>query len=170
MEIHSSNCIVSNNRVNYFATGLNVVASVTNMDNVNISNNEIGNVDRGVLFWVRAGRKMNNVVIDSNIFTQIFPKSPIIDISVNVDSKISQLTIQNNLFTNVTKNPKLVAPPGIVVGRVSSCKIYNNKFLDLLGPGIKFGKIGADILTIDISRNNFVNTNRSRVINNNFVL
>src|SRR5690606_6925925 len=65
---------------------------------------------------------------------------------------------------------KLVAPPGIVVGRVSSCKIYNNKFLDLLGPGIKFGKIGADILTIDISRNNFVNTNRSRVINNNFVL
>src|SRR5690606_34801939 len=105
-----------------------------------------------------------------NIFTQIFPKSPIIDISVNVDSKISQLTIQNNLFTNVTKNPKLVAPPGIVVGRVSSCKIYNNKFLDLLGPGIKFGKIGADILTIDISRNNFVNTNRSRVINNNFVL
>ena len=170
MEIHSSHAIVKDNSVNNYATGMNIVSSRTDMSNLLVETNIINNIDRGILFYTKNNRSMKNIIIQSNKFSQISIKSPIIDLSVNVQTPIENLLFKNNFIENKSrkKSSKKDPPPALMIGKATNLEVKNNTFKDILGAAIQFGKIGPNILNVKIFDNKYINTNRN--INNKTVL
>lgn len=154
IEAHVSNSIVKNNYSNNYATGLNIVATVTNMENVIFTDNIFENVDRGILFYLFKDFNMRNVIVKKNQFKQIDNKRPIIDLSINVQKPIKSVELSDNYIVNLSKF-SMIDTPAVWIGNVESLKILNNKFGQTLGVPLKLSGSNYKNSTIEIMGNTF---------------
>jgi|GEM_PF-5870564 len=148
LEIHSCNAVASNNLMKNLNLGLNVVATVTDMANLVVTDNVVQNVNRALAVWCWAGQSMKDVTISGNQFVQgglgAFDAYPydygFLDVSVQVQNQVTNLAVVDNTFTYAVPTAAVRGTVGLVLGCVRDATIRGNRFAGFTGPAIQIQK------------------------------
>lgn len=170
IELHSKNAVVADNVIKYVNNAINLVATVTDMSGVVVSNNVCRYVSKAFHVWVQPGHIFEEVLIEGNVFHQSglgqFDSYPydfgLVDASVSVKNQISDLTVTDNQFIyDVAAEPDR-GRPCMVFGAIRDLVVRGNKIKGFPGSGIQiqesFGGAPADLgpSTIVIQGNEIV--------------
>lgn len=159
-EVHSSNCIVTNNITNRFATAVNIVAIVTDQTESIYSDNIFKGCDRGILVWCYSGMVMDNIRIVNNVIEQAISSFPVIDLSSKANTPVKTITITGNTLIS-TEEASSNRGSGITVGRAERVDIRQNRFHRLAGRAIELGIMDDDKTTLLIEDNEIVDCGRT---------